>query len=127
MIFHCRAPMESIKRNVEQPSQYSSVYQKIKQNDYSRFLSWGIVILSILFVAAIRVRLLDIPLERDEGEFAYMGQLILQGVPPYSLAYNMKLPGVYVSYALIMTVFGQTPSGIYLIGSRGMNKNTLNW
>jgi hypothetical protein len=119
--------MESIKRNVEQPSQYSSVYQKIKQNDYSRFLSWGIVILSILFVAAIRVRLLDIPLERDEGEFAYMGQLILQGVPPYSLAYNMKLPGVYVSYALIMTVFGQTPSGIYLIGSRGMNKNTLNW
>jgi 4-amino-4-deoxy-L-arabinose transferase-like glycosyltransferase len=85
-----------------------------KQNDYSRFLTWGIVILIVLFTSAIRVRLLDIPLERDEGEFAYMGQLILQGIPPYSLAYSMKLPGIYAAYALIMAVFGQTPSGIHL-------------
>jgi hypothetical protein len=85
-----------------------------KQNDYSRFLTWGIVILIILFIAAIRVRLLDIPLERDEGEFAYMGQLILQGIPPYLFAYSMKLPGIYAVYALIMAVFGQTPSGIHL-------------
>ena len=85
-----------------------------KQNDYSRFLTWGIVILIILFIAAIRVRFLDIPLERDEGEFAYMGQLILQGIPPYLFAYSMKLPGIYAAYALIMAVFGQTPSAIHL-------------
>jgi len=85
-----------------------------KQNDYSRFLTWGIVILIVLFTSAIRVRLLDIPLERDEGEFAYMGQLIFQGIPPYLFAYSMKLPGIYAAYALIMAVFGQTPSGIHL-------------
>jgi hypothetical protein len=54
------------------------------------------------------------PLERDEGEYAYMGQLIQEGVPPYQLAGNMKMPGIYLAYAGMMTVFGQTPAGIHL-------------
>ena len=54
------------------------------------------------------------PLERDEGEYAYAGQMILQGVAPYKLVYNMKLPGTYAAYALIMAVFGQSPAGIHL-------------
>jgi hypothetical protein len=68
----------------------------------------------LAFVAVVRLRLLDFPLERDEGEYAYAGQLMLQGVPPYELAYNMKFPGTYAAYALIMAVFGQTPAGIHL-------------
>jgi len=75
---------------------------------------WLVVLAVILFVGFIRVRLLDMPLERDEGEYAYAGQLILQGVPPYELAYNMKLPGTYFACALGMAVFGQTISGIHL-------------
>jgi len=59
-----------------------------------------------------RLRLRETPLERDEGEYAYAGQLILQGIPPYSLACNMKLPGTYAAYAAIMAVFGQTIAGI---------------
>ena len=35
------------------------------------------------------------PLERDEGEYAYIGQLILRGEIPYVAAHSMKLPGVY--------------------------------
>jgi 4-amino-4-deoxy-L-arabinose transferase-like glycosyltransferase len=70
--------------------------------------------LAVLFVLIVRVRLRDMPLERDEGEYAYAGQLILQGVPPYKEAYNMKLPGTYAVYAAIMAVFGQSPSGIRL-------------
>ena len=54
------------------------------------------------------------PLERDEGEYAYAGQLILQGIPPYELAYNMKLPGTYAAYAVIMAAFGQTTRGIHI-------------
>ena len=54
------------------------------------------------------------PLERDEGEYAYAGQLILQGIPPYELAYNMKLPGTYFADALGMALFGQTVAGIHL-------------
>jgi 4-amino-4-deoxy-L-arabinose transferase-like glycosyltransferase len=72
------------------------------------------VLLVVLFVGFIRFRLLDMPLERDEGEYAYAGQLILQGIPPYKLAYNMKLPGAYFAYALGMAVFGQTIAGVHL-------------
>jgi hypothetical protein len=73
-----------------------------------------IVLLAIVFFGAIRYRLRDMPLERDEGEYAYSGQLMLQGIPPYKLAYNMKLPGIYAAYAGILAVFGQTSSAIHL-------------
>ena len=54
------------------------------------------------------------PLERDEGEYAYAGQLMLGGTPPYRLAYNMKFPGIYAAYALIMWVLGQNTVAIHL-------------
>jgi len=75
------------------------------------------LILSLLvigLVILIRVRLLAVPLERDEGEYAYAGQLMLDGIPPYKLAYSMKFSGIYAAYALIMAVFGQTITGIHL-------------
>src|SRR5437899_1091529 len=75
--------------------------------------AWILVGLTILFVVVVRVRLREMPLERDEGEYAYAGQLMLQGVPPYQDAYNMKLPGTYAAYALIMAVFGQSAAGIH--------------
>jgi hypothetical protein len=67
----------------------------------------------LVLVAVVRLRLLNFPLERDEGEYAYSGQLMLQGIPPYQLAYNMKFPGTYAAYALIMWLFGETPAGIH--------------
>src|SRR5215831_3253470 len=78
--------------------------------------TWAVlaVIAVMAFVAYVRLRYLDVPLERDEGEYAYGGRLILQGIPPYSIAYNMKFPGTYYAYALIMAVFGRSPSGIHL-------------
>ena len=78
---------------------------------YVYYVMIGIVILSF---AMIRLRLRDMPLERDEGEYAYAGQLILQGIPPYQIAYNLKLPGTYAAYAVILGVFGQTPAGIHV-------------
>ena len=79
-----------------------------------QFAWWALATIVFTLVVAIRIRLLGIPLERDEGEYAYAGQLILQGIPPYQLAYNMKFPGTYAAYALIMSVFGQTAVGIHL-------------
>jgi hypothetical protein len=79
-----------------------------------RYWRYAAIFIVILLVAGIRFRLRNTPLERDEGEYAYAGQLILQGVPPYQLAYNMKLPGTYAAYAVALEVFGQTPAGIHL-------------
>ena len=75
---------------------------------------WILLALAIGAVVFIRIRLLAIPLERDEGEYAYAGQLMLQGIPPYKLAYNMKFPGIYAAYALITALLGQTPVGIHM-------------
>jgi 4-amino-4-deoxy-L-arabinose transferase-like glycosyltransferase len=75
---------------------------------------WGVLLAILIVAAAVRVRLLDVPLERDEGEYAYAGQLILRGVPPYESVYNMKLPGIYVVYAVTLAVFGETARAIHL-------------
>ncbi len=81
-----------------------------------RRLGWhtAVLLLLIILFGAIRYRLADMPLERDEGEYAYAGQVILQGIPPYKLAYNMKLPGTYAVYALMMAALGQTERGIHI-------------
>jgi 4-amino-4-deoxy-L-arabinose transferase-like glycosyltransferase len=73
-----------------------------------------LLLAAITFFSMIRFRLRDIPLERDEGEYAYAGQLLLEGIPPYQIAYNMKLPGTYAAYAGIFTLFGQSTQAVHL-------------
>jgi hypothetical protein len=76
--------------------------------------AWAAVGAILLIVACERSHLLNVPLERDEGEYAYAGQLILQGAAPYDQVYNMKMPGIYAAYAGIMALFGQSCAGIHL-------------
>jgi hypothetical protein len=85
----------------------------VERRRFSLRWEYVAICLVILLISGIRFRLRDFPLERDEGEYAYAGQLMLQGIPPYQLAYNMKLPGTYAAYAVIMAVFGETPAGVH--------------
>lgn len=119
--------MANKKKNTPQQSKTSST--KVLNTEPSLNKSnfdWTSILLGaiILFVSLIRYRLLEFPLERDEGEYAYFGQLILKGIAPYLEAYNMKFPGTYFSYALIEFVFGQTTWGIHL-GLLFMNAGTM--
>src|SRR5271166_443274 len=84
------------------------------ERSVSRYVIYCLLLLVIVFFAMVRYRLRDIPLERDEGEFAYGGQLISQGVPLYSLIYTLKLPGTYAAYAVILGIFGQSAAGIHI-------------
>ena len=79
-----------------------------------KFGPWMAVLLVLAATAVIRWRLLETPLERDEGEYAYAGLLMLEGIPPYQLAYNMKLPGTYAAYAGLMAALGETVAGIHM-------------
>ena len=65
-------------------------------------------------VVWVRLRLLGLPLQRDEGEYAYMAQQLLQGILPYTESQSMKFPGIYFVYAGILTFFGENPSAIHL-------------
>jgi hypothetical protein len=69
-----------------------------------------ICIAVIILIAGLRIHLAAVPFERDEGEYAYAGQMILRGSPPYQEVYNMKFPGVYYMYALSFRAFGESVS-----------------
>src|SRR5437868_14960140 len=89
-------------------------FEKTKDSAALRVVMWSLCALVIGLSVAARSRLLGSPLERDEGEYAYTGQLLLHGIPPYKLAYSMKFPGTAASYALLMSIFGDTTAGIHL-------------
>lgn len=78
----------------------------------ARLVPWAILAASVLLLVAVRVRLLGMPLERDEGEYAYGGRLLLRGQSLYAHLYTMKLPGTHAAYALSMALFGETAEGI---------------
>lgn len=71
-----------------------------------------IIILSVVIV--VRIRLLNIPIDRDEAEYAYGGQLILNGQIPYLEQYSLKYPGMFIIYSIFLFVFGQSSIGIHI-------------
>ena len=74
-----------------------------------------ILLFFILFIITIlRVPFLEIPLERDEGLYAYTAQLILDGIPPYTEVYSLYFPGIFIIYTFTFLIFGQTIFAIHL-------------
>jgi hypothetical protein len=86
----------------------------VSRRNLVNLLASLVLVGATIVCVVIRVRTLNLPLERDEGEYAYCAQLTLEGVPPYQLAYTMKFPGVSGTYALFMALFGQTRIAIHL-------------
>jgi hypothetical protein len=74
----------------------------------------GIVIalVAVVYVTP-RVNLLRIPLDRDEGVFGYAGQRILEGGKPYVDVLDHKPPGAFYIYALALTAFPPSGSGVH--------------
>src|SRR5208283_1514633 len=89
------------------------MFSKFSDLKYRKAWCAGVILL-VLLAVTVRLRLLSMPLERDEGEYAYSGQLLLQGIPPYQLAFNIKMPGTYAVYAVVMALFGESDSAIHL-------------
>src|SRR5580700_11574091 len=114
MDFFCGDCMKDRNFVTQTTSRLGGVTSQLEPSGKSWTTYWCVsaLLVVMVFFAFVRVRLRDMPLERDEGEFAYVGQLMLQGIPPYKIASNMKLPGTYAAYAAIMAVFGETTSGI---------------
>ncbi|MCF8237504.1 MAG: glycosyltransferase family 39 protein [Saprospiraceae bacterium] len=71
----------------------------------SQLPRWLAVLIVVLFLF-IRIGFRDIPIERDEGSYTYMGQLLLKGGVPYQDFYEMKPPALYYSYAVLSALSG---------------------
>jgi hypothetical protein len=74
-----------------------------------RRLTTSVVLLAVVLLISliVRIRLIDAPFERDEGEHAYIAQTMRDGNPPWKLACNMKLPGSELIYTLAFAIFGE--------------------
>ncbi len=82
----------------------------------SCFFSGFFVFLILLFLTIlIRSPDINMPLERDEGEYGYAAQEILRGAMPYKDTFCQKPPLIFLWYILGFKVFGQTVKGIHLI------------
>jgi hypothetical protein len=99
----------SRKKPLKQQPKKGATPQKPERNYYLIFIGVAIAIISI-----IRYRLVTIPFERDEGEYAYIGSLLMHGVAPFKDAYSMKLPGTPFMYAVLMLIFGHSNTGVHL-------------
>ena len=75
--------------------------------------AWWIVSAILAMGVVLRLHLIDMPLDRDEGEYAYGGQLLLQGILPYAGLYSMKLPGMYFINAIWLGLLGETPVAVH--------------
>jgi len=69
--------------------------------------------LSIFLTLFARIQLLAIPLERDEGSFAYISHWLWRGRELYTDMLDSKLPGLYAYYGIFTTLFGYNPVGIH--------------
>lgn len=76
-----------------------------------RWLPLLALVVGVGFV--LRWPVASIPLERDEGEYAYIAQHWLHGEVPYRSAFDQKPPAVFVVYAVIETFLGTSPAAIH--------------
>ncbi|MEX2015063.1 MAG: glycosyltransferase family 39 protein, partial [Candidatus Hydrogenedentales bacterium] len=75
---------------------------------------WPALALIVLATAVLRYPLLELPLERDEGGYAYGAQEILRGGATYVDFYTMRFPAIFGAYAAIIGAFGETARAIHL-------------
>lgn len=81
------------------------------RNDVIVILAWVAIILAYV---AIRANIVGIPLNRDEGVFGYIGQVILHHGLPYKDAIDSKPPGVFYLYSLALLFLPPTTLGMHV-------------
>ena len=61
-----------------------------------------------LLVVALRAPLMDLPLERDEGGYAYIAWRLAHGEVPYLDWFDQKPPGVFAAYRAALGLPGDS-------------------
>jgi hypothetical protein len=70
-----------------------------------------------LLVLALRAPLMDLPLERDEGDYAYIAWRLAHGEVPYLDWFDQKPPGVYVAYRAALALPGDASVAIRAVAA----------
>jgi 4-amino-4-deoxy-L-arabinose transferase-like glycosyltransferase len=76
-------------------------------------LALVVLLAAVAFLFALRVAYLDLPLERDEGEYAYVAQrLFAPDFVPYRDAFVHKPPGAFLVFFAALHSAGESVRGI---------------
>lgn len=81
-----------------------------------RFGQLFAILFLVAFTYLVRLPYLEVPLERDEGEYAYIAWRMEHGEIPYRDVFNQKAPGTFVVYWLTFAVLGKSARAIHLAG-----------
>jgi hypothetical protein len=73
----------------------------------------ALLALILLMVGIIRSHFKNIPFERDEGIYSYIGGMILEGKVPYKDFFEQKFPGLFYFYGLMVMLSGKTVAGLH--------------
>lgn len=73
----------------------------------------ALLLVLVFIIHTIRTNFAGIPFERDEGIYSYFGKLVLEGKVPYKDFYEVKFPGLFYFYAMIVGLFGDTVQGMH--------------
>ena len=76
-----------------------------------------LVVAACVLAVLVRLPLLDRPLDRDEGLYAYMAQRMAQGAEPYRDVFSDKPPVGFVLYRVFLATFGSSTAGIHFGGA----------
>ncbi len=98
-------------KNISPKGATKKVVAKEHDGKMLSYILLGIIALLVLF---IRSHYFDLPFERDEGDYSYLGQLVLDGKTPYLDFYEQKPPGLFYTYAFIMAICGSTVKGLHI-------------
>lgn len=102
--------MASIKTKTQNTAQPTTSIE----NTNNILLHYSIIALSIivlLLTTLSRIHLLDVPLSRDEGTYALLGKMAMQGKIPYIDFYEMKPPMLYYLFGLGGKILGNSETG----------------
>ncbi|HUR31711.1 MAG TPA: glycosyltransferase family 39 protein [Saprospiraceae bacterium] len=104
------------KKQKSIPASAGKRKQSSKDEKGSLIAHWGPLVflgLSALIFLQSRLKLLAIPLERDEAGFAYIGHWLFKEKSLYVDMVDNKLPGLYILYGAFTNLFGYHSTGVH--------------
>lgn len=81
-------------------------------NDIPTWWGVGLLFVCIVVLFLFRLNFVNFAMERDEGIYIYFGKLILEGKVPYNDFYEIRFPGIFYMYALVVKLFGYSAKGV---------------
>ncbi|RJP37058.1 MAG: hypothetical protein C4547_06370 [Phycisphaerales bacterium] len=73
-----------------------------------------LLVAAVLFIA-LRARMISVPFERDEGEYAYVAQRLAHGDAPYRDAFLQKTPAAAFVYAAAFAIADEGIESVHLM------------